>query len=368
MRSVLLSIVLLTLPGVFLFVSSKNLPDIEMRPSGAAPSAWIGSLDDGALPRQRFRTPSDGLWRIDVALQQGPGPKDVRLVLLDGETPVRTAIGEHGTVRDLNFGFTTFEFEPLEDSGGRELAFELRAPQSVTDGRLGLAPRLRSRRMRGNRPQWTADAHELERVTGMFLSSRDALAGLSFFAAQVTPGNLHFELTELDGTPVRRIDETLTQGFEGGMLLVPFEPLNGSREHVYRWSLEPPDGTQLRLAELALGDDAPILTAIPGHFHGALRDDPQLLGASGLGWPAGEADILFATFAEKRDVWTELRERMGARLYAAAALWVGACLALVALLRSARLRAQNAKSMHGAAPTTDAETCPNSTPPTAVDS
>jgi len=324
-------ILALALPVGALVVASRDLPDLEMRPAGGTLGAWIGSIEDGSLPRQRFRTPSDGLWRIDVALRQSRAPGGIRLKLLAGDALLRTAIGRPGTVRDLNYAFTTFEFEPLEDSGGRELTFEL-----VPEGNEGLrqfsfAPRLRARRLAGGRPLLAGDPTQTDEARGRFLSTRDGLTALSFFATIVPAGTYRLELTETSGEVVREVEHELPAGHMGGTVLVPFEPIEGSREHVYRWRLEPPPGAHLWLAPTTV-DGVEMLTTRPGQYHGPRRDDERLLGASGAGWPDGEGDLLMATFAHGRDPWADLVERMGPRLPAAAALWLGACLTLMLAL------------------------------------
>lgn len=346
MRTLLVIALALAAPAAALFVATRDLPDLEMRPAGAPASPWIGSLGDGSLPRQRFRTRSDGLWRIDVALAASKDAQDVRLELRDGDRVLRTAEGRFGQDRGLNFGFTTFEFEPVADSGGRELEFAL-VPGPASDGPRQAVVRMRPRRLQGGRPYPLGREAVVERAEGRFLSTRDQLTALCFFAAELRPGTARLELRddEADGALVRAVEYEVAAGQRYGTLWIPFEPLGGSREHVYRWSLEPPPGSRLWVRPVDSGAGREVFTTQPGHYHGAERDDPWLLGASGLGWPAGEADIVFATYARGRDPWADLRERLGPRLPLALLAWVAACLALDRALRALRGPAgpQNAK-------------------------
>ncbi len=311
--------------------ATRELADLELRtrPFHARLGASVGSCD--VLPRQRFRSPSDGLERIEVALARtSTGDDELELRLFDQEVVVRTARARLESSPDRPLAFARFIFEPIADSRQRELTFEL-AP--VGGANAGVAPWIRARRMLGVRDvrrrelQTAGTAAEVV-FEGAFSAQWGRLSAVDLAVSALPPGPARFELFEGSAEePLRVVERAAIERQRGGALFFAFEPIERSRWSDYRWRATLPAGS-------VLVGTSPLVPAV-AQYHGPAREDGPLGGAVGVGWPAGEADIVFRTFARGRSALADVAGRMGWRAACALALWCAAVAAISSAWRRA---------------------------------
>lgn len=331
--AILLALLCATVPFVY---ATRDLADLELRtrPYHARPGAIVGSAD--VLPRQRFRSPSDGLERIEVSLARATTAGDeLELRLIDRDAIVRTVRARFETSPDRSLPFARFSFEPLDDSGGREFAFELAPVGGPGDGECGLAPWIRARRMlgirdfRGDIEIASLDAASVTTFEGGFKAQWGRLSGVDLAVAVLPAGPARFELFEGDSqAPLRVVERPAVERQRGGSALFVFEPIERSRWGDFRWRATLPAGALL----VGASPHAPAI----GQYFGPARADGDLGGAVGVGWPVGEADIVFRTFARGRSGLADVAERMGWRAACALVLWCAAVASVLAAWRRAR--------------------------------
>ena len=309
--------------------ATRELPDIELRtrPNHARRAV---RLDASAPVRQAFRANVDGLARIDVALSGSDGqPAGGRVELTlrdDAGVELRSA---HVVLRGLAapFEFVTFAFEPIEDSMGRRVSFELRP--AMDGATIPVTPWMRARRLPGVRAPRGPVPYEGTAAEGTFESRWADLSAVAIAFKTLAPGSVRLELLGPgDDAPLRVVEHTVSARQRGGSVLLAFEPIERSRRRTYRWRVEVPEGTVL-----LGGPNMPAVT----QYHGPIRTDERLFGALGTGWPDGAADLLFRAYGEDAP-FALLLHRAGARVGLAFGLWVGAVVLLVGTMRTARRR------------------------------
>lgn len=310
---------------------TADLPDVEVR---TVPRRTHGGKLLAEHPAgQGFRCRWNDLARIDVGLVS-PGPAgDAALELVlraggpNGEVlrRSRTAPGE----LQGQGHFAAFEFEPLADSAGRELWFELGPPADASPSPY--SPWIRFHGQPGHDTPWgnrivvgtvietalTNTSHEPDLLDPGNVPHPN-LRALAFATDSVVPGSetLRLELFE-EGRedPVREVELGSENEVHGGYLFFSFPPIEESRWKNYRYRVSlPPDS---RLVGFELGPSVKS-------FHGAPVEGSPLLGASlgGVAYP--DRDLVFRAWSSPSagDVAALLRERTGGKEILAVLLWV----------------------------------------------
>lgn len=122
----------------WLFGSSYQVIDF-LRLDG---TKYLPPLEDGHQVVQTFRAPHDGLSRVDIMVEQGEASAgEVRFELMEApnldQVPNFTATLRevHTDVSSLgSTGMHRFEFDPVQDSGGRSFAVRLSGSGNVRYG------------------------------------------------------------------------------------------------------------------------------------------------------------------------------------------------------------------------------------------
>jgi len=338
----LLGSVLCLLFGLWpLHTALDEVLDVEVRT--APRRTQTGRLLDESPVGQGFRCRWNGLRSIEVALTPlGPAAEaELELVL--------RADGPHGEVlRRARLGpaelaaggaFTTFAFEPLDDSAGRELWFELDVPGervqspysawvryhgqpgtdapwgdrilpgTVFEGKLldhSIAP--------GSRPTWGRVPHpHLAAVAFAFEAVRGGRARLEVFD----------EGADLAQDPPLRVALLdVQQSTRGGYAYFQFEPIADSRwkDLGFRLTVD----QEARLVGFEYG---PSLKT----FHGGTPPAPPLLGMTRGGRVYQDRSLVFRARSSpsRAEAWALIRARAGWKLWAGGLCWVlAACLAL----------------------------------------
>jgi len=287
---------------------------------------------------QGFRPSWNGLDQLDVGLvclgdSSGAG---LELVLREGGPAgreLRRAPLEPGAPT-AGRGWGSFVFEPVEDSAGRELWFELRVQGESR--RSPWSPWLRYHGQPGVDTPWGDRVLRGPLFEGLVADESPAgrehpahghliapnLAALAFACERLEPaaGEVRLELWPEEADPERTPPlRSATLGPEeaalGGWAVFAFEPVRESRHGRYRFRLRAPESTRL------VGFEAgPCVKS----FHGGTAAEPPLLGASRGGRVQLDRSLVFRAHARPSmaQVLGRIRERAGWKLVGAALFWV----------------------------------------------
>lgn len=250
--------------------AARGLAEVEVR--SVPRRLHGGQLARSAPFGEVIHSDAEGLWRIDLAVAALGAEREEELVmrLRDGlEGPVLREARTHVRAAPGPGSFAQFEFEPLEDSAGRELHVEF----LPTSEESSLAPWWRYRGMAGFDRPWgdrvlAGQVHE-----GMLPSPRGMLSAVAFpfEFLDTSAGGATLELWNSEG---QQACESVLGGAgvtRNGFAVFPFEPLAGSRALDFRFRLTLPAGSRLIGTE-----EGPSVTT----FHGRGVRSSGLLGAT----------------------------------------------------------------------------------------
>ena len=309
---------------------APELPDVEVR---TVPWRTHGGKLVAAHPvGEGFRCRWNGLARIEVGLVSlaPPAGAEVELVLR-ADSPDGEILRRSRTVPGELPGqghFASFEFEPLADSAGRELWFELAPPEGGSPSpyspwvrfhgqpghdtpwgnRIVQGPVIEGKLADASRPPSTEDPGNVPHAN---------LRALAFATDSLIPGSgaVKLELFEQGrDAPVRSVELGEENEVHGGYVFFSFPPIEESRWKSYRYRVNvPPDS---RLVGFELGPSVKT-------FHGAELGERALLGASLGGVRHPDRDLVFRAWSSpaRTEVLALILERAGGRLILAALLW-----------------------------------------------
>jgi hypothetical protein len=332
MRPVVLAVALAVLvAGAALLVVGRDLPDIELRVAGLRTN--VGMTTAETAPGQVFRCARDGLRRIEVSvtpLRDHP-LADLELVLR-GEGPegplLRRARPTARTASPLGdwLELLTFDFEPVQDSGGRVVHLAL------VPGEWFVSTWVRYRGLPARGGSWGEGTIEGGVHEGELLSEQTDLRGLAFAVEQLAGPATLVLLDAASGEQVRRVEQRFDAPLRSGWAFFSFEPIRpdgqrpqGSRWQSYRFRLEVEPDSVLRATD-------GVLDPIP--FHGSGRVDERLLGMTRGSERFSDRDLVFRAWSSAGPLVTLglLHERLGWRLPLAFVLFLAACAALALAL------------------------------------
>lgn len=336
MRGVLLAAIVGLLGIAALLAWRARLPDIEIR--YAPKQTTAGRIFPGHALGQGFRCEFDGLHTIEVALAPlgGAEPAGLELVLHVDE-PLGPVL-RRGTLAASELpradGWARFEFDALEDSGGREFWFEL-----VSATPSAHAPWVRYRGVPYLIRTWGERVLTEREQTGELLGSPPRpgrpdvlfanLCALAFAVdgLDAAAGPARLELRDAEsGELLRRSELAPRAPLASGWAFFAFEPLADSRWRALRYALELPAGSRL------VGSDAGH-SLIAFHAGGAL--DTGALGATCRGELLADRDLVFRARSTSgvRALLTRLKARGGGNVSLGALLWLAAVLVLARVSR-----------------------------------
>jgi hypothetical protein len=287
----------------------------------------LGHLRAGSHAGEVFTAVRDGLERIDVAVEDftEQPTSEVELVLrADGPDGVelRRALGAR-LEPGRQGGWLVFEFEPVEDSGGRRFHASIGPAPGVEV--CWYAPWMRFRGSSDRGSRWGESVFEGPVVEGRFISDHAPLRGLAFGGEELS-GAAELVLLDLEGRELRRSRVEFPEPVEWGWIVFGFEPLAESRWRTLAYRVELPAGARLR----GSGEEPARLS-----FFGGGRVDEHLGGLTHGGRTFADRDLALRTWSARGPgvALGLLRERLGARGLAAALLSLLASAALAAGLR-----------------------------------
>lgn len=319
-----------------LFAWSARLPDVEIRYAPRQTSA--GQIFPGHALGQGLRCEFDGLHALELALvrQAGVAPVDIELALHAGgpDGPVLRRATLAVSELPSEDGWARFEFEPIDDSAGAPLWFELAcaAPSGHT-------PWVRYRGVPYLVRTWGERVFTEPIQNGELLSSPprpgrpDVLfANLSALAFAVdgldaAAGPARLELrAAVSGELLRTSTLAPRAPLANGWAFFAFEPLADTRYRALSYSLELPAG-----ARLVGTSEGHSLIA----FHAAGELDTAALGATCRGERLDDRDLVFRAWSSGgvSALVTRLGTRGGWKLALGAALSLAA---IVVLARASR--------------------------------
>lgn len=286
----------------------------------------LGHLREGARAGELFTAVRDGLERIDVAVADftEQPPSEVELVLRaegpDG-AELRRALGARLEPGNQG-GWLVFEFEPVEDSGGRRFHASIGPAAGVEV--CWYAPWIRYRGSSDRGSRWGESVFEGPVVEGRFISDHAPLRGLAF-GGEGFDGVAELVLLDPEGRELRRSRVEFPAPVEWAWLVFGFEPLAESRWRTLAYRIELPPGARLR----GSGAEPARLS-----YFGGGRVDEHLGGLTHGARSLADRDLALRTFSSRGPgvALGLLRDRLGLRGAAAAALLVLASAALAAAL------------------------------------
>lgn len=296
---------------------------------------------------QGFRPHWNGLDRIDVGLVTlGPTEGEgLELVLRDrtrdGEI-LRTAPMPEGALV-AGQSWVSFEFDPIEDSGGREFWFEFRL--TGNKGRSPYSPWIRYHGHPGDDTPWgdrIASGSVHEGLLADFSPAGVAhpnfghqiapnLSALAFAAEGLEParGEVRLELWEDEShvderDPLRSVVLSAEEEVHGGFAFFAFEPIANSRHKRLHYRLTVNESARLVGFEQGLS----VKT-----FHGGSAAGAELLGVSQGSALHADRSLVFRahTRPTRLQVATRILERAGWKLAWGALCWILALAVLVHL-------------------------------------
>lgn len=311
-----------------LILGGAQVRDLDVR---SAP--WrlsLGHLRAGSTAGEVFTAVRDGLERVDVAVADftDQSPAEVELVLrADGPqgAELRRARGERLLPGDQG-GWLVFEFEPVPDSAGRRFHVSIGPAPGVEV--CWYAPWIRFRGLPDRGARWSESAFPGPVVEGRFISDHASLRGLAF-GGEGLGGPAELVLLDLEGRELRRSRFENPEPVEWGWLVFGFEALEASRWKTLAYRLEIPPGAVLRGTS-----EGPARVS----YFGGGSVDPHLGGLTYGEQAFSDRDLALRTWSERGSgvALAQLRERLGARGLAAAALFVLAAAGLAAAVHRAQ--------------------------------
>ena len=333
------AVLLLSAVGaVWLLAWSRRMPDIDVR--SVPRTTQHGLVWRDFAPGQGFVCAHDGLRSIEVeCVRLSPeGGQAPDLVLRDGGpegAELRHARGELAS--DERETFVRFEFEPLADSGGRALHFQL-VPPDGAQLMQAYSPFVRYRGAPSLGRPWGDRVVGPERLEGELLSENPDLRGiaLAMEGVDAAAGAVELELwldEDAQGAPLRVARLQPPAPLARGWAFFGFEPLLESRWRRLRYRLRVPPGAQPVGSEQGLSYWT---------FHGNGKVDPRLLGMSVGRLALADRDLIFRAWSAppRLTAWRLALARAGWRLPVGALLWMLALAGFVALLPRPRAAAR----------------------------
>ncbi len=319
-RRALAGALVAALAGALAFlIGSARLPDLEMR---SVPwRTHLGATLAERAPGQLFRCARDGLHRIDVGVNRlgGSPPSLVELVLRDGgpEGAILRRVAGSRYQETPQQSWISFEFEPVEDSGGRELHLSLLPSGGAESTWVG--PWVRFRGLADMHRDWGDDLLAGPAIESQFRALQRDLRGLAF-AVRAAEGPVELELLDSAGQSLR--SSRIEAHTRDGWILLGFPVLAESRWREFRFRLTLPPGAEVRGAK---GEPSLI------SFHGSGAVDPRLGGMTLGVEHSPDCDLFLRTWTCSGPgvAFALLSERVGWRLGPAILLWIlsGALLA-----------------------------------------
>lgn len=329
----LVMICAVTFAAVALFSQLSGSPDIEVRTIPRR--TQLGRLQRGAELGQGFRCEFDGLRRIEVALVPLGATAGTRLALVLRESAPDGQVLRRVEASSLpkTSGWGLFEFEPVEDSAGREFWWQLElvgergqspySPYLRYHGQIGINMGWGSRIAKGTQFEGRLfDRHSLENAKGTYSRvPHPYLTAVSFAAETLRPvmGPTTLELwgpnqTPFESEPLRRVQLHSGEATHGGYAFFAFEPIEASRWVDIHFRLSVPRGARMVGADQGLS----FLT-----WHGKRQGQPGLLGFSRGDRIQGDRSLVFRAISEPTlfDNLGRLWDRAGGRLALGLLLW-----------------------------------------------
>lgn len=285
---------------------------------------------------ERFVCEAPDLERIDVALAPlGSAAAETAVefqLRADGpDGPILRRAVAQGADLPRGGGFLPFEFEPLEESAGRQLFFQIRPTAEQSD----LSAWLRYRGQVGDRRPWGDRTLSGPVIEGQLRAEQPLLCAIAF-AVDVLPvgdGVVELELFDEAGESIRRTPLEPDASVDTGYAFFPFEPITGSRWKVYRY-------------RLTLPEEARIIATEEGPSFFGLHGWPEVGDGPLLGMSVGvrmvpDRDLIFRARCRKspREGLELLRERLGPRGLVGVGVWVLAASLFLYTLATRRAQA-----------------------------
>jgi len=324
-----------------------DLRDVEVR---AIPWRTHGGRLQGASPvGQGFRCRWDGLDRIEVALVAlGPTrDAELELVLRDGarDGPVLRTVRADAAQPAGSRPWLAFDFEPLPDSAGRALWFELRPADGAQDspwstwtryhGQPGVDAPWGDRVLAGRVFEGDVIDNSLPPQKLHFWSKvpHPHLSAMAFAVEELRPaeGAVLLELWDAGGDPasdppLRRSRLAPGAGVEGGYAFFHFEPIAASRWKDMRFRLTAPEGARMIGFEKGLSFKT---------LHGGDPGPPALIGMARGDEVHTDCSLIFRAHSSpaRSEVLRLLLDRLDGRLAGAALCWILGTLLILGLVR-----------------------------------
>ncbi len=324
----------LGLAVVALLSQLTDTADIEVRTVPRRTQA--GRLQRGADIGQGFRCDFDGLHRIEVALVPLGDAGDSQLELvLRAEGPTGQVLRQvQASQLPATADWGVFDFEPLQDSAGRALWWQLQL--TGDKGQSPYSPYIRYHGQIGINMGWGKrieqgrvfegrlfDRHSLENAKGTYAKvPHPYLTAVSFAAETLRPalGPAKLELWGPDQTPysskpLRTVSLDPKEATHGGYAFFAFEPIKDSRWTDIHFRLSVPPGARMVGADEGLS----FLT-----WHGKRQGQAGLLGFSRGERIQKDRSLVFRATSSPTplDNLRRVLERAGVRLILGLLLWI----------------------------------------------
>jgi hypothetical protein len=303
----------------------EGLPDREVRSLPRLTHA--GRIGRESALGQVFRCEADGLRAVDLALARLPGERRPLELVLRADGPGGEVLRRATATPEGSRLWLAFEFEPLEDSGGRWLHLAVRPLEG--EGPSTYTPWIRYHGQVGLNAPWGDRVLVTPRTTTEFVSPLDHLRALALAFEQLAPveGPVTLRLREAEAPRrvVREVRLEAARRVRVGYVFLAFEPLPESAGRRYVLELEA--GAPLRLVANEAGPSFKT-------FHGTPGSRPGMRGATAGDLALGDRDLVFRARAGGGRLagLRLLAQRLGGRGVVALAAWVLATLALTACL------------------------------------
>lgn len=309
---------------------SGRIPDVEVRtqPWRTHAGAILPEFPVG----QGFVCETDGLRRIDVAVGAAGGNAGAlfELVLRERSPSAdvlrRAEVSAEGV--PPNGGFLCFEFEPVPDSSGKSYFFEIAPAPSTPEARL--TPFVIYRGQAQDVYTWGDHAATPAELEGEFVCEHPDLHALAIgmiaLDPSASPAVLVLWRADAAATEIARVEAAPRAPIQNGWAFFPMPVVHDSRWKTLRYRLLLPEGAQANAGPNGLSMVS---------YHGGGHVSPRLVGMTVRGEALDDRDLVFRAWTGDglRRAWELMRDRAGGRAALALVAWIGASIAMLAMMR-----------------------------------